>query len=446
MNRRMLQAAMLCLVGGVATVRASVVVESFGIIASDPQENLFTAIGPSTDSGLLANSGAVEEWPVSINMARLQHLPETVVLNLPDQASETLGRLRSSLRAGDGFLWSGGGEGCSAVLSAIPNQFRAVISCLSGNYGVETTPTGARLTRYIYGAAPPGADNDVVEPASAQGTPSSPLAPFGEPLRTPESVDTEIDVLILYTANVRLALQAANINVQQYMEDTLATTQLAMVRSTTPGHAVIAELNLAHAQEVARADNSSIAFNDDLDYLTLPGGIPTSLRNTYAADLVMLIRETAPYPTECGLAYAPNTAFPPGPLFAPSAVGVTKRQCSFAAYPFQHEFGHLFGASHNPENNSNPLMLHPWARAHWANAQNPEDSARTVVAYQIGTCHGTCPQVLNYSNAAITLTKPWSFHTDIFGQRENALIIEEFASITAQYRSSLDRIFANGFD
>jgi hypothetical protein len=91
-------------------------------------------------------------------------------------------------------------------------------------------------------------------------------------------------------------------------------------------------------------------------------------------------------------------------------------------------------------------MLHDWAQAHWAKAQNPEDSARTLLSYQIGTCHGTCPQVLNYSNAAITVTKSWDFHTGIAGQRENALIIEEFASVTAQYRSSLDEIFANGFD
>ena len=48
-------------------------------------------------------------------------------------------------------------------------------------------------------------------------------------------------------------------------------------------------------------------------------------------------------------------------------------------------------------------------------------------------CNAPCAKVLNDSSAAITLTKPWSFHTGISGQRENALIIEEFAPITAQY-------------
>lgn len=366
-------------------------------------------------------------------------------MNLPDQESDTLSRIRSQSRPGSGFLWTGGGEGCSVLLSAIPNQFRAVISCLSGNYSAETTPTGVRLTRYAYGPAPLGADDDVAIPDSSPTGVVNPVTTASASLDEPLFLDEQIDVLILYTANVRQALQAAGIDVQTYMQDTLATTQLAMDRSTTPGHAVIAELNLVHAQEVARADNSTIGFNADLFYLSTDD-IAVALRNTYAADLVMLIRETAPDPSQCGLANVPNLVIPPGPGFAPSAVGVTKRACSFAAYPFQHEFGHLFGANHNPENNSNPSMLHPWAQAHWANAPNPEDSARTLLSYQIGTCHGTCPQVLNYSNAAITVVKSWNFRTGIAGQRENALIIEEFASVTAQYRSSLDRIFANGFD
>ena len=227
------------------------------------------------------------------------------------------------------------------------------------------------------------------------------------------------------------------------MQDTLAATQMAMDRSTSPGDAVFAELNLVHAQEVAHAETGD--FHDDLNYLGLDS-VPIGLRNAYAADLVMLIRESAPQPNQCGLANVPNTVTPPGPGFAPFAVGVTKRECSFAAYPFQHEFGHLFGGNHNPEDNPNTLMLHPWAQAHWKNAPNPEDSARTLLSYQIETCHGSCPQVLNYSNAAITLTKPWSFRTGIAGERENALIVEEFAPATAQYRSSLDRIFANGFE
>lgn len=61
MNRRIAQAAILFLICGFAPVRAGVVVDSFSIIASDPQENLFTAIGAPSGPGLLASPGAVEE-------------------------------------------------------------------------------------------------------------------------------------------------------------------------------------------------------------------------------------------------------------------------------------------------------------------------------------------------------------------------------------------------
>lgn len=130
---------------------------------------------------------------------------------------------------------------------------------------------------------------------------------------------------------------------------------------------------------------------------------------------------------------------------APSECGI---HAVFHSPPDQHEFGHLFGGNHNPENNSNLTMLNSWAKAHWANAPNPDDSARTLLSCQIGTCHGTCPQVLNYSNATIMLTKPWTFHTGISNQRENARNIEQFAPVTAQCDDlrNPDLVFVHGFE
>ncbi len=389
--------------------------------------------------------GVIEEWPVTINVARLESLPETMVLNLPNQSPETLSRIRSQLRGTDGFLWTGGGEGCSALLSAIPGAFRATISCLSGTYGVETTPSGPRLARYSYDPPPMGSEYDVAAPPSA-GSSNSPASQLNLPDTTQQLIDQEIDVMILYTANVRQALQADSINVQQYMQDTVDATQLAMDRSTTPGQPVIAELNLVHAQEISRAE-AGYFYSDDMTYL-INDPFPIALRNAWAADIVMYIRETSPQPNLCGLASSPQYlgSPPPGPAFAPFAMGVTKRECSFSGYPFQHEFGHIFGANHEPQVNTNTTPLQPWAFAHWANANNPEDSARTLVSTKHQDCHFECPQVLNYSNAAITLTKPWTFHTGLANQRENARIIGQYAPATAQYRVGLDIIFANGFE
>jgi len=427
-------------------------VDSFLIEPFDPQQNLLSYIGRSNGPGPFAVGGEVQNWAVTVNLDLLRSLPNIIVLNLPEQEPETLPRIRSATRVNGGFLWTGGRERCSVLLSNMNGRFRASISCLYGRYQVETTNQGTRLSRIASGPAPAATHYDSAEIGSTLGsTPQCQPAPQGSP-------DSQIDVMILYTPLVTQGLQAEGINVQQFMQDTLDETQLAMDRSTSPGEPVIASLNLVHAQEVNRPENHD--FLEDLIYLTDPG-IPANLRIVHAADLVMLIRETTPDPDQCGLA---NTAGlgntpAPGPDFAPIAVGVTRRRCCplnppapcYSTLPFQHEFGHLFGANHNPENAPPPTVpkVRPYAFAHWKNnTSGGEESARTIVAYQLSECDGDCPQVLNYSNAEVTLTKPWAFHTGLANERENARVIEEFAPVTAQYCKSLssDVIFANGFE
>jgi hypothetical protein len=212
MKLRLAQSLLVASFFGISSASASVVVQSFGVVFSDPQENLFTAVGEPTGPSLLAGTNVVQEWPVTINLARLQSLPGTVILNLPNELPETLNKIRSSTRGPNGFVWTGGGEGCSALLSAIPGAFRATISCLSGTYSVETTSSGSRLARYSYGPAPAGAEYDVAAPSNA-GASNSMTPPPSSP-NTPLLVDQVVDVMILYTANVRQALQASNINVQ----------------------------------------------------------------------------------------------------------------------------------------------------------------------------------------------------------------------------------------
>ncbi len=429
---------MALLLAALPPARAGVDLIGFGVDGEPPPSpNVFTDIGAQGAPGPQADAGAGAVWPVTVNTALLTTLPTSAVLNLPGRAAVTLQRMRSESRGPQGFLWTGRGGDCSALFSAIPDHIRAVISCLDAPYGVETTTAGVTLTRYDAYASPNGPLAPDVASVGGEGA----EAPIGEPPRVPTN-DQQVDVLVLYTSTVRQALQNAGINVQQYMQDTIDATQMAMDRSTTPGQPVIAQVHLAHAQEVARADSGF--FDPDLFYLRTDPE-PVGLRNYWAADLVMLVRETNADPNQCGLAYTPGYQQTPlpGPGFAPYAVGVTKRTCSFSSYGFEHEFGHLFGANHNPENNTNTTPLEPWAFAHWANPPGKDEGHRTIVAYYIGACNGQCPQILNYSNAAVTVD--W-FHTGIANQRENARVIAEFDHTTAQYRASLGRIFADGFE
>jgi hypothetical protein len=83
-------------------------------------------------------------------------------------------------------------------------------------------------------------------------------------------------------------------------------------------------------------------------------------------------------------------------------------------------------------------------------AAHLEGGARTIMAYypQNG-CTAPCTRILNYSNPAVfgpaDLGLDW-FRTGTAATADNALIIADYASYTAQYRPSLGRIFYDGFD
>jgi hypothetical protein len=67
---------------------------------------------------------------------------------------------------------------------------------------------------------------------------------------------------------------------------------------------------------------------------------------------------------------------------------------------------------------------------------------RTIVSY-VNECTGhPCERLLHYSNPDVYVD--W-FRTGL-PTRNNALLIDEIAPIEAQYRASLGRIFASGFE
>ncbi len=455
MTRRCVSVAALAVLLslGFTVARAGVDLIGFEVGGSPPPSpNLFAGIGAPAAPGPGSDPGASTEWPVTVNFALLQMLPETVVLNLPDHGPVTLARNRSQARGPGAFLWSGRGGDCSGIFSALGERFLATISCLGGSYRVRTPLSGARLTRYAFGAAPPGAEADVAlvpagPPAAPVDAPASPGAPS-----TP-TVDDQVDVLILYTSAVRQAIENQNGNVRLAMQHIMDETQQAMDNSgSAQTGGSLATVHLVRAQEVGHPESGTL--QSDLFYLQgLAGSTePIDLRNYWAADIVMLVRES-PSQNKCGLAYTPGYGGAPGPEdFEDYAVGVTVRVCDFSGYPFQHEFGHIFGANHNPENNANTTRLEYWALAHWANPPNKGDGHRTLVAYAVNdpthglVCRGDCDQILNYANAEVYYDDGVVFQTGLANEHENARVIAEVAPHTVLYKSSLGRIFADGFD
>ena len=379
---------------------------------------------------------------MSIDYALLATLPDTLVLNFPVRASVTLQRTRAEPRGANAFLWTGRGGDCSALFSAAAVGFRAVISCLNAPYEVDWRAGGPAPTLVQSGAA--GAAP--LEPPPA--APAPPLAPADAPPSAPNLiVDQEIDVRVLFSEDVRQVLDPGGgvANTVQFMRTAVDLTQMAMDHSVPKGDAPLAELHFVAARKVSRADSGNLP--EDLRYLRSDAE-PLALRNYWAADIVMYVTKTGGIYD--GVANVPGNGLPgPGQGFAPYAQGVVVQDVAISPnnWVFSHEFGHIFGANHNTEDNTNPTPLHPWAFAHWAIDPEAERGERTLLAYDrcnIQGMHVPCTRILNYANPAVYVD--W-FHTGT-ANHNNASVIHEFAPApyTASYRASLGRIFADGFE
>lgn len=407
---------------------AGVDVESFTIEPSVPGTQVFRTIGvqgiPRPDAG----PGATASWPASVDLALLDTLPSALQVNFADRESVTLSRLRSARRGPTSLMWTGRGGECGALFSRVANTLRATISCVDGQYGLDgLLDTGLHLNRYDDAGA------DFEEPL-ADMPPA--WMPKEEAQASGKGTDATVDVLVLFNGSL------TSTNIWSFAQYAIDQTQLAMDLSTSPGQPPIAELRLAGAARISRTVYN--APSSDLVYLeTAPEVL--ALRNYGAADVVVYITlGTGPAQ---GIAYIPGYSGSPlpGPAFAPRALAVSLSGYATnpGDYVFAHEFAHTFGANHNPDEvPANPTPIRSWAWGHWARENETNWGSRTIMSY-VDECTGNpCPRLLHYSNPDV-----WAgwFRTGL-AARDNARLLEEIVPIQAQYRASLGRIFAHGFD
>lgn len=267
--------------------------------------------------------------------------------------------------------------------------------------------------------------------------------------------DQAIDILVVYNAQVRQQLDpgGGRVHTLALMRYAVDQTQLAMDVSTTAGQPLIARVNFLTAREISLAASGYPPgdldhLNDDLETL--------ALRDYWRADVIVYVTTNGPNNIS-GIANMPrNNGLPdPGPNFANYALAVVVH--NFAVndgdFVFAHEFAHTLGANHNPEQGAgNPTPVRPWAFGHWdldPDYPSHDHGNRTIMSYEydpgppiIIECTNYCPRLLHYSNPEVSAD--W-FVTGT-ATRDNARLIDEIAPITALYRTSLGRIYADGFE
>ena len=196
-----------------------------------------------------------------------------------------------------------------------------------------------------------------------------------------------IDEMVVYTPAARTSAGGT---------DAMIATIYLAVEETNQSYFnsdIDQRLRLVHVEEVSYTESGDV-------YTDLPrlqdgndgfmDNVPT-LRDTYGADTVSLIVQTADY---CGLGYFMATV---NNSFENSAYSVVDYECSTGYYSFGHELGHNMGADHDTANSSGAGaytydhgFIHPSAVA--------AESWRTVMSYQTAP---TSTRVQYWSNPNI---------------------------------------------
>jgi hypothetical protein len=199
--------------------------------------------------------------------------------------------------------------------------------------------------------------------------------------------------------------------------DILALIDLA-IAETNQGYVnagVNARVELAHAAQVNYSESGSNS-TDRSRYADVDDRVMDEIhtqRNTYAADVGVLLTDG-------------NSACGNGTIYASatSAFAAVTTDCATGNYSFGHELGHLFGARHNPEEDSSSS---PYAWGH--GYLSPNRNWRTIMAYD---CPNGCKRLNYWSNPNKTRDGVAMGTTT---RNNNARVLNERAAVLAAFRA-----------
>jgi peptidyl-Asp metalloendopeptidase len=324
----------------------------------------------SRDGG--ARQVAVRSRSVAVDMALLEgSSPRRLALNLFDDLVLDVFLDGVDELADGGQAWFGRieGEPLSQVVLVQRGDILAGDVFLPGAvYQVRPAGSGLHTVSEIDQAAFPPEMEPVPVPAGAGAAPA-----LGD--ARPRAVADDgsmVDALVVYTPAARLA---AGGTAAMLAEVDLA---VAVTNASYGNSQVNQRLHLVRALEVSYVESGSMSGSPgDLQYLQRTddpylNNVHT-LRDTYGADVVVLIVHYSPAPY-CGVAYqlAQNVES----IFASWAFAVVELTCATGNLSFGHELGHNMGANHDWYVNAG-LDRFPYSHGHYS----VEGRWRTIMSY-----------------------------------------------------------------
>lgn len=238
---------------------------------------------------------------------------------------------------------------------------------------------------------------------------------------------TEIDAMIVYTDDVRVAVGGIDAAEAEAFLAVEASNQ-SYINSD-----ISQRLRLVHAAEVTYTESGSSLTDRNALKEPADGVIDAvhTWRNSHAADIVAMLTQTL---DGCGRAYIMSAV---GNNMESSAFGVVKRSCASTNLSYAHEMGHVMSARHDaaadPTNNS------PYTYNHGFTKPAPTAPAtpwRTVMAYDDACiAAGTnCTRLAYFSNPNVN--DPVGNDAMGTANADNHLTLNNTALTVANFRCS----------
>jgi len=314
-------------------------------------------------------------------------------------------------RSPDDYTWRGrligpGEKGGDIVLTAKDGAVAGIIFTARGVYRLIPRAGGEHRLALTNPEAFPACDGGV-EPSAG-----TPLASAVETVQPFADSAERLDVLAVYTPTAR-AEAGGTAALEATIRNAIDLTHTAYANSQ-----VVPRLNLVHMQEIDHREAKH--FSTDLFWVRDDPQV-NAMRDQYGADMVSLVVHNL---SACGIGFLMSE---PSVSFAPNAYQVTAWDCAGANLTMPHEFGHIQGADHNPEDASG----YPTGAAYrWSYGHYIDGNYRTVMSYST-PCSISCPRHPYFSNPNVIFN---GAPTGVAGDRENYRTINDTAIYVANFR------------